>query len=95
MGYNCIMKLDKELYRRAYESYRQWNEDVLVERARNAGKRPPVETWRQYVALWEFCMNILPPQSDLQRKQRLEDWDRYYARVQKLEEWRRGRGKQA
>ncbi|MBU0510962.1 MAG: hypothetical protein KKD28_13185 [Chloroflexi bacterium] len=89
------MTLDKELYRKAYESYRQWNEDVLVERARNAGQISTQKLWEQYVGLWEFCVNNLPPQSDLQRKQRLEDWDRYYARVQKLEEWRRGRGKQA
>lgn len=89
------MKLDKDLYRQAYEQYRQWNEAELADRVRNAGKLSPQEAWRQYVALVEFCWKMCPQQSEWQRKQKLADLDRYYAAVRKLEAWRRARGKTA
>jgi hypothetical protein len=89
------MKLDKDLYRQAYEQYRQWNEAELAERVRNAGKLSPQEAWRQYVALVEFCWKMCPQQSEWQHKQKLADLDRYYAAVRKLEAWRRARGKTA
>ena len=85
--------LDKELYRQAYEQYRQWNEAELIERARNAGKLSPAEAWRQYVALVEFCWKLCPQQSDWQRELKLADVAQYYERVKKLEAWRRTRGK--
>lgn len=86
------MKLDKELYRQAYEQYRQWNEAELIDRARNAGKLSPEEAWRQYLALFDFAREACPPQSDWQRKQHLDDLARYYERVQKLETWRQTHG---
>jgi len=85
--------LDKELYRKAYEQYRRWNEAELVDRARNAGKLSPAEAWEQYLALAEFARECCPRPSQRQRKQKLADLRRYYAQVQKLEAWRRARGK--
>jgi hypothetical protein len=41
------MSIDKELYRQAYELYRQWNEAELIERARNAGQLSPQKAWQQ------------------------------------------------
>jgi len=87
------MPLDKELYRKAYESLRQWNEAELIDRVRNAGRLTPQEAWRQYVALWEFCMKLSPPLTKLQHKQRLAEWDQYYANIRKLEAWRRANGR--
>jgi hypothetical protein len=87
------MPLDKELYRKAYESLRQWNEAELLDRVRNPSKLTSQEAWRLYLGLWEFCMKLAPTQSELQRKRRLAEWDEYYARVRKLEAWRRANGK--
>ena len=89
------MPIDKELYRKVRELYGQWNEAELIDGARNAGKLTPQEGWRQYVALWEFCMKLSPPQSELQQKQRLAELDHYYVQLQKLEAWRRKHGKTA
>jgi hypothetical protein len=89
------MKLDKELYRQAYQQYRRWNEAELVDRARNAGQLAPEVAWRQYVALVEFCWKLYPEQSEWQRKQKLADLERYYASLRKLEAWRREHGKTA
>ena len=89
------MALDKELYRRAYELHRQWNEFEYIDRVRNAGKLSPAEAWRQYVDLVEFGWKLSPRQSDRQRDQKLADWDHYYAQLEKLEAWRRARGKKA
>ena len=86
-----MMKLDKELYRQAYEWYRQWNEVELLERARTAGKLSPQDAWRQYAELWAFCRRLSPQPSELQRRRRLAEWDEYYSRVQRLEAWRQGR----
>lgn len=85
------MPIDKELYRQAYEHYRQWNEAELVDRARNAGRLSPQELWQQYVDLWEFCVNLAPEPSLLQQRLRHQELEDYYAKIQKFEAWRRSR----
>lgn len=92
---NRTVSLDKELYRKAYEQYREWNEAELVERVRNAGQLSPSEAWQQYVGLIEFCWRLSPEQSAAQRAQKLADLERYYERVKQMEAWRRARGKAA
>jgi len=87
------MTLDKDLYRRAYEQHRRWNEAELADRARNAGKLSPAEAWKQYLALVEFCWKLYPQQSEWQREQKLADLAQYHERVKRLEAWRRARGK--
>ena len=89
------MQLDKELYRKAYESFKQWNEAKLLDRVRDADKLSPTELWRRYVDLWEFGMKIAPPQSERQQAQAFAEWVEYYAKMQKFEAWRRARGKAA
>jgi len=87
------MKLDKELYRQAYESLRRWSEAVDAERARKAGQLGPAEAWQQYVALVEFCWRLCPQPSEHQQQEKMEAAKRYYERLRRLEDWRRGRGK--
>ncbi len=89
------MAIDKELYRQAFEYYRQWNEAELIERARNAGKLSPQELWQQYVDLWEFCVNLAPEPSSLQQKLRHQELEDYYDKIQKFEAWRRDRAQKA
>ncbi len=89
------MTLDKELYRRAFEYYRQWNEAELVERVRETGKLSPQELWERYAALWEFCVNLAPEPTPLQEKLRQQELEDYYAKIQKFEAWRRKRAKRA
>lgn len=83
------MAIDRELYRQAYEGYRQWNEAELIERARNANKLTPQQAWRQYAELWEFIVKISPEISAAQRRLRLADLEEYLSKIQKLESWRR------
>lgn len=90
-----MIKLDKELYRHAYQLYRQWNEAELMERVKNAGNRPPQQAWQEYIALWEFCLRLASEPGYQQRRKRLQEWDEYYARIHKLEAWRHNRGKTA
>ena len=81
------LAIDKELYRQALEAYRQWCEDKLIDRARNAEKLSPREGWQQYVDLWEFCMKLCLNQSEWQRKQKLiEDWLAQFAEALKQQE---------
>lgn len=89
------MALDKELYRWAYEQYRQWNEAKLLERVRNAGQLTPQQAWQQYVALWEFGrkMNLKP--SQWETGQKLAALEKYYTRLTKLEQWRREHGRES
>jgi hypothetical protein len=87
------MAIDKELYRQAYEYYRQWNEAEKIERARNAGKLTPQQGWEQYVELWQFLVNTGEEPSERQQQKRLADWAEYYARLQKFKAWRREHGK--
>ncbi len=89
------MLLDKDLYRRAYESYREWNDVEAAERARSAGRLSAAEAWRQYVDLVEFCWRLAPEPSVHQRREKLAAIDRYYDAVQRLEERRQAHGKTA
>ena len=86
------MALDKELYRRAYAAIGQWKEAERIEQLQHASRLSPREAWQRYVALWEFCMKLSPPLTELQHKQRFAEWDHYYVQIQKLEAWRRRRG---
>lgn len=79
------MKLDKELYRQAYELHRQYNEAELRERLRNAGKRLSMESWRQFVDLWEFIQQMRLKPSRWEQEQKMMALNRYYERLQKLE----------
>jgi hypothetical protein len=87
------MPIDKELYRNAYRLYREWNEEELQWRVRNAGKLTPQAAWRKYVDLWEFCMKIAPPPSEQQLKKRAIEQKDYYDRMRKFESWRNRHGK--
>ncbi len=89
------MTIDKDLYRGAFEQYRQWNEAELRERIRNAGVRTPHERWREYLGLWNFCQKLGTKASPTQRQQKLEALELYYVRVQKMEAWRQMRGRKS
>ncbi|MBC8503256.1 MAG: hypothetical protein H8D34_00225 [Chloroflexi bacterium] len=87
------MQIDKELYRKAYrEYYPQWNIAEKVERAHNAGQLTPLETWRQYVSLWESVRKMGFTPGKWQRTEKLIALDRYYKRIQQMETWRRIHG---
>ena len=85
--------LDKELYRRAYESLRQWSEAERIERARSAVRLSPEEGWRQYVDLFEFGWQIGVQQRQWQHHLKATDLARYYERIRRHEAWRRARGR--
>ena len=82
------MYIDKDLYRKAYEQYEQWNEADFVHRVRNAGKLSPEEAWGQYIALVEFLWRRCPEQSLRQQKQTMAEWEHYYTQIQRFEAWR-------
>jgi len=86
--------IDKDLYRKAFDEYRQWNESELRERIRNAGKRTPQEGWEIYLSLWRFSQKMGFEVSEYQRRQKLEALELSYSRVQKMEAWRKTRGKE-
>lgn len=91
-GYNEIVTIDKALYRKAFEQYRQWNEAEIRERFHTAGKHTPQERWKEYLSLWSFSQKLGAKSSQYQRKQKLESLDLYYSRLQKMEAWRKARG---
>ncbi len=82
------MTIDKELYRKAYEEHRQWNEIELKERIRNPGRLSPEEAWAQYKALWGFAVKLAGPMSLDQRRYRLAEKADYIEKIKKLEAWR-------
>jgi hypothetical protein len=87
------MKLDKDLYRWARQSYLEWNRAELMKRVQKAGNITAQQGWKQYVGIWEFCMKLAPQPSQQQRRERLANLDRYYQRMQKIEAWRQVHGK--
>lgn len=88
-----MKKIDGELYRKAYESLRQWSEAKMVYRAQLESRLSPQEAWERYVALIEFGWEMCPQPGEWQRQQKLAALARYYERVQRLEAWREGRAR--
>jgi hypothetical protein len=87
------MTLNKELYRQAYELYRQNNTAELRQRATEANKLSSQEALQRYYALWEFAMKLSSGPSEKQHRLHLQELDEYYSKVQKMEAWRQARGK--
>lgn len=90
-----MMKLDKELYRKAYALHQQSSDAKLVERATLHNELSSAEAFKQYVELVEFVWRLCPEPSEWQRKEKLESLNRYYASIQRLEAWRRKHGQAA
>jgi hypothetical protein len=86
------VKIDKELYQKAYEGYRQWNVAEQVDRLYRARARPAGEGWKQYQALWHFFWQIGRTPSERQLEQNQADWVEYYRRIKIFEDWRASRG---
>jgi hypothetical protein len=86
------MKIDRELYRRAYQAYRRAQEAESEERAQRAGTLSSHDAWQQYAGLVELCWRLTPQQSPRERHEHLAAWDRYYEAVQRLETWRESHG---
>jgi hypothetical protein len=87
------MKLDKNLYHQARQSYLQLNQAELLARVHNVGGLTPRQAWVQYAGLWELCLKLAPQPSQYQRLERVADLERYYQRMQKIESWRQTNGK--
>lgn len=88
------MILDKELYRKAYEQYRQWIEEDLIYLPRNLGLLTYGEIWHKYlVAMADFDWDALSGAADWARAEKLADLHRWRACVFRLEAWRHRHGR--
>jgi len=64
--------------------YQQWNEAVFQSKIRNAGKKSVVQKWREFSNIMEFGLMIKPVASHSEQKKKVEMYERYYERMQKL-----------
>ena len=87
------MAIDKDLYNAAYQQYKRWNTEKLIDQAQIAHRLSAAEAWARYVDLVEFCWRLNPEQSQRQRAQTLHEWDRYYSQVRLFEARRQAHGK--
>jgi len=87
------MQIDKELYRKAYASLREWSEAERLERIRDARRLTPHERWQQFVGLVSFGLRVAPPESERLHDQKMAALDRYYERVRRMEARRGAHGK--
>ncbi|MBI4631852.1 MAG: hypothetical protein HY740_09115 [Chloroflexi bacterium] len=81
------VKLDKALYREVYQSFKRLND---LDMRPHADK---LNGWTQFVDLWEFGWQMGIKQSPQQQAQKMDEWNRYYANIQKLETWRQRNGR--
>ncbi len=87
------MAIDKELYRKAYASLREWSEAEQIERIRDARRLTPQQRWAHLVDLFHFGWQAGLRPSDRYRAQKLADVSRYYARIRAFEARRHERGR--
>ena len=83
---------NKEMVRAWQRMYSLWNQAELIDQSLNAGSQSSLETWQQYVALWEFCMRTAPPPDEHDWRQKIADWETYHANVQKVNARTRAQG---
>ena len=86
------MAEDKALWREALAHYRTWNEAKFADRVRRADEQTLAEKWRAYLDLMTFCWRVNPEPSEWEQRGISEEWETYYARMQRFEERRRRRG---
>lgn len=79
---------NKEMVRAWKRMYDLWNQAELMDQSLSAGSRSSLETWQQYVALWEFCMHAAPP-DEYDRAQKMAEWETYHETVERVNAWRR------
>jgi hypothetical protein len=90
-----MMKLDKELYRKAYALHQQSSDAKLGERAHLHSELSSAEAFKQYADLVELMWRLCLEPSEWQREEKLESINHYYTAVQRLEAWRQTRGQKA
>lgn len=83
-GYNDAMELDKELYQKAYEYHRKWNEAESIQRLLDARKLTPDQACSRYLALWNLVMKNGLQVNERLHTQKLLDLQPYYDALQKL-----------
>lgn len=81
------VKLDKALYREVYLSFKRLSD---LDMRPHTGK---LTGWVQFVDLWEFGWQMGIKQTPQQQAQKVEEWDRYYNNIRKLEAWRQRNGR--
>jgi len=86
------MAEDETLWREALVHYRAWDEAEFADRIRRAGQQTLAEKWRAYLDLMALCWRVKPEPSEWEQRQTIEEWEAYYARMQRFEERRRRRG---
>ncbi len=87
------MKLDKDLYRKAYELHRQWNIAEVTERIRNPESLTPQDAFQRYASLVELCWKLSRAPSEKRDREKMVDLVHYYETMRKIEAWRLARGK--
>jgi len=87
-----MMTEDKALWREALAHYHAWNEAEFADRVRRAGEQTLAEKWHAYLDLLAFCWRVNPEPSEWEQRQTAEEWESYYAKMQRFEARRRERG---
>ena len=78
-------KIEKAAWQATLAHYRAWNEAEFRERIQNAGKKTPMQKWREFLAIMEFGLMIKPQPSEHEHRQKIEMLNRYYERMQYFE----------
>lgn len=86
-------KINKTAWKETLALYQAWNEAEFRERIRNAGKKTPLQKWREFLAIMEFGLMIKPQPSEHEQRQKIEMLNQYYERVQYFERRRSQVGK--
>lgn len=84
---------NKELVRAWRRLYELWNQAERIDESLNAASRPPGQAWRQYMALWQFCMRAAPARSEHEWVEKVAEWDADHESIQKVNAWVRTHGR--
>lgn len=82
---------NKEMVRAWRRMYSLWNQAELMDEAMNRNRLTPLEGWRQYVDLWEFCMKTVSDPDDFDFDLNIAERETYYENVLRMEAWRQAR----
>lgn len=84
-GGMAVNNKEKVAWQTTIAHYQAWNEAIFRSNIRNAGKKPPLQKWQEFLAMMEFGLMLKPYPSEHEQRQKVDMFNQYYEQIQHFE----------
>lgn len=72
---------EKVAWQTTIAHYHAWNDAIFQSNIRNAGKKPPLQKWQEFLAMMEFGLLLKPSPSEHEQRQKVDMFNQYYEQM--------------